>query len=88
MHDDAVQVREINLADVSVRSPRRLFSIVVGECHFLLFDLLRAAEYVLFIYLIYRVRTLCINTTAYMCSGPSAMTKGCLPTTMLFSCVT
>ena len=43
--------------------------------------LLRAAEHILHTYHIYQVYTLCMYTTIYIFSGPSAVTKGIPPTT-------
>ena len=59
-----------------------LSDIVVGGRHFLLFPLLRAAEYTLYTHLIYHAYTLCIHKTMYMFSGLPGMTTGRPPTTV------
>ena len=43
------------------------------ECHFWLFSLVRAADYILYTYLIYHAYTLGIHTTIYIFSGPRAI---------------
>ena len=62
-----------------------LLTIVVGERHFLLSCLLRAAEDILCTYCVYHVNNLCIYTAMYIFIAPPAMTKGCPPTTMLLT---
>ena len=57
--------------------------IVVGGLNFLVFGLLRAVEYVRYKYLVYHIHSLCMYTATYIFSGPSAMTKGRPPITML-----
>ena len=50
---------------------------VVDGRHFWFFCPLRAAEYILYPYLIYHLHTLCIYTTMKTFSRPPAVAKGC-----------
>ena len=52
-----------NLGITSLPYHERFWYIVIGGRHFWLFGLFRAAEYVLYTYLIHHVHTLCACTT-------------------------
>ena len=58
-------------------------NIVVGGRHFWLSVLAGGPPFILYTYLIYHLYTLCIYTSIHIFDRPPAMSKTCLPTTMV-----